>query len=225
MKSGDLGLHLPEQHRVNIRRRGAPIVVLPPKIRLCLNTFTILQCAFGASVSFLVPFSFLSLVLAGMTMVTTMSAQTMSIAITSPIICGVLAPIFIPVMLPEAIAKHQVVPIPHDALRGYERFFVFLRPTIKYGIVRNALIGAYVSLFMVPLALFILLLLPDRLDKLAFVTLASSYISVNALFVIPLSIISFCTEANVPRILVIMNNNHTNKVKHLLFRALYCPLC
>ena len=143
----------------------------------------------GAILSFMVPLIFFCIILVpfGPT-VEVFSPQPISVLIMSPILSGLFSPLFIPMMLPEV----KLRTLEGDYFSKYRFLYPFCSSAgfFKFGIGRNVVIGFYAALFWIPVGIITMKYLSSDIETTYFILLASPYITLNTITVIPISITS-----------------------------------
>ena len=231
MRTSNLGLNskppdIPQTHKPELINKKTnqifPLDTRPASTQyytfyqIICSRFMAIQVISAIILSFLVPFGLFSLIFIPMGVIGTRSAQSLSVIIMSPWLCGVFSPLLIPLSLPEATRKNLIGPI-HTSNFHHQNM-------LKYGIVRHLILGTGAAIIWIPIGLVISFSLQASINALYFVVYACMYISFISGSIIPFSILGFCMYPNYIRTISLMSM-HPVMWKRLFYRMIKCPLC
>jgi len=194
--------------------------------RFC-NTFVLCQVITSMASSFVLPFAFYSIVLLPFsTNVVLLSARPLIIYILTPWWCSFLSPLSLPMSWPEALKKKHVFVLPDNYFENSEKCFLFLRHDriYKFGIIRNLIIGTYLAILWVPIAIIFCIICGPVLNIVSFISFISLYVCLVSGCTIPLSIISYSIFSNNNRVMSYMKS-YPSYLRTMSSRIFYSAIC
>jgi hypothetical protein len=182
--------------------------------------FALANCFTGTLLAFLVPWGFFA-------WVQLPTATALSVALLSPWLSAILAPLILPITWPEAVARGWVGVLPAGYYGRASWPLVFLRThgtprqapdAMRYALVRHLCIGCYAALAATPIGVALLLRRPPRAE-------AAAYIAAVTAGVLPLSLLAFGLAPNHARVVEAMRVPADAPLwRRFLVRALRAPL-
>lgn len=163
-----------------------PIVV--PMYRVV--TFYTFQWVIGVILNFAVPVTFFLILSLSDGPQPFMSPNTLSTIFMSPLLTGILAPMFLPLAIVPAIDKKWLRPI---RLTGTPRLPLYWRP--GWSLFRHGIAGIVLTTLLSPTAFMIAIVL-SPMSGVVFALFMATFIAICAACVIPYAIAIFCIDKN-----------------------------